>query len=503
MRLELSRTLSLPCCLILFFITCYILLCHCASFTFPLPWPDESDFLWQAIAFKDTNSLLSPALNPQRAIMWMPPGYMIVTGMLFKIFGFSFVFARAISLAFMIISFILITLLTRQYGFDISSVLLCGLFFLNRRFIATGNVARMEAMLLCVVCLGFVMLQRNMTYNGLVLLLLSPFIHPNGLYFIGGACIYYFTIGRGKLRERDFTKFDLALISLSVALVLSYLLYVALHWQWFRHDMAIQFARKVKSSTPRHMFNRGNLSTLFLILFCYLYCVKKQIHAVFLLFLGAPALLVKLVGTEMWYDVFDGIGHLLLFILVVHVAYNLAAAATAPFRQITMAALALPLIWWGYSIHWIENPFNYASYPKWHEMQMPKSDDVPYMTNSDIKTIEATLKSRCAHRHRTHIGFIPRADGLFFQNMSREGIQIINPLFYDYTRVGNVYIVHMSRYTPKGQARKLRRLFLRTGINPEEHVILKRDGTEVWYYYALKEGDLEKISAALDPKRRL
>jgi len=501
MHLKLSRTLFLPYCLILFFITCYILLCHCASFVFPLPWPDESYFLWQAIAFKDTNSLFSPALNPQRAIMWMPPGYMIATGTLFKIFGFSFVFARAISLAFMVISFILITLLTRHYGLDISSVLLCGLFLLNRRFIATGNVARMEAMLLCVVCLGFIMLQRNMIYKGLAVLLLSPLIHPNGLYFIAGACIYYFTIGRGQFRERDITKSDLALISLSIALLLGYLLYVILQWQGFRHDMAIQFERKVRSSSYRHMFNRDSLLTLFLILFCYIYCVKKSIRVVFLLFLGVPALLVKLIGTEMWYDVFDGIGHLLLIILIVHVADNLAAVVTAPFRQMARATLVLLLIWWGYSTHWIENPFNYASHPKWHEMQMPRYNDIPYMTNSDVKTIRATLESRCAHRQRTHIGFIPMADSLFFQDMSREGIRIINPLLYNYNRIGNAYIVHMSKYSPKSSARLLRRLFQRVGMNPDEHAILKRDGTEVWYYYVLKEGDLEKINATLDPKR--
>ncbi|MCX6338890.1 MAG: hypothetical protein NTX71_03090 [Candidatus Aureabacteria bacterium] len=428
---------------------------------------------------------------------------MIVTGTLFKIVGFSFVSARTISLVSMVISFILLTLLTRHYGLDTPSVLVCGLFFLNRYFIAAGNVARMEAMLLCVICLGFMMLQRKMIYKGLALLLLSPLIHPNGLYFIAGACMYYFTNGRGQLRGRDFTKSDLAIISLAIALLLGYLLYVILQWQWFWSDMATQFARKLKSSAPRRMFNRYNLSILFLILLCYFYCVKKDIRAVFLLFLGVPALLVKLVGAEMWYDVFDGIGHLILFILIVHVAYNLAAALTALFRRITMAALVIQLIWWGYAIHWIENPFNYAAHPKWHEMQMPRHDDVPYITNSDIKTIQATLKSRCSPHHHTHIGFIPRADGLFFQGMSREGIQIINPLFYDYDQVGNVYIVHMSRYSPKRSAHGLRRLFLRSGINPDEHVILKRDGTEVWYFYIIKEGDLEKIKTASDPKRRL
>ena len=43
-----------------------------AGFTFPPPWIDEAQFLWQAKAFAETGTLLAPQLHPERAIRWMP-----------------------------------------------------------------------------------------------------------------------------------------------------------------------------------------------------------------------------------------------------------------------------------------------------------------------------------------------------------------------------------------------------------------------------------------------
>src|SRR5438105_2633552 len=69
-----------------------------AGLTMPVPWPDESAFLWQAIAVQRTNSLFAPELNALREVFWMPPGYMIAVGALFKITGASLVAARWFSM---------------------------------------------------------------------------------------------------------------------------------------------------------------------------------------------------------------------------------------------------------------------------------------------------------------------------------------------------------------------------------------------------------------------
>ena len=60
-----------------------------ASLTFPIPWPDEASAMWPAIAIERTGSLFAPQLNPERDVLWMPPGYMVVSGLIFKVFGFS------------------------------------------------------------------------------------------------------------------------------------------------------------------------------------------------------------------------------------------------------------------------------------------------------------------------------------------------------------------------------------------------------------------------------
>ena len=73
---------------------------HQLGFKYPMPWPDEGSFLWQAISFQENNTLFATELNPDRPVFWMPPGYMVWSGFLFKITGFSFVFARFLSSAY-------------------------------------------------------------------------------------------------------------------------------------------------------------------------------------------------------------------------------------------------------------------------------------------------------------------------------------------------------------------------------------------------------------------
>ena len=48
--------------------------------TFPIPWDDESSFTLQAISWAESNTFFTKALHDDRIIMWMNPGYMILTG---------------------------------------------------------------------------------------------------------------------------------------------------------------------------------------------------------------------------------------------------------------------------------------------------------------------------------------------------------------------------------------------------------------------------------------
>ena len=40
---------------------------------FPVPWPDEGSFLWQALAFRDHFALFAPEVNPEATRAGIPP----------------------------------------------------------------------------------------------------------------------------------------------------------------------------------------------------------------------------------------------------------------------------------------------------------------------------------------------------------------------------------------------------------------------------------------------
>src|SRR5438477_10598474 len=67
-----------------FLVAAYLIRRHVVGLRFPVPWPDEGSFLWQALAFRDRLSLRAPEVHPEREVMWMPPGFLVLEGLLFK-----------------------------------------------------------------------------------------------------------------------------------------------------------------------------------------------------------------------------------------------------------------------------------------------------------------------------------------------------------------------------------------------------------------------------------
>ena len=159
----------------------YLWLHAVASLTFPIPWPDEASFMWPAIALERTGSLFAPQLNPERDVLWMPPGYMVVSGLLFKVFGFSLSFARALSCAYLLASFVLLVRLTGRLRLAPMWPPLCAAFLLSQHWVFAGNVARMEALVVLMACGGFLLLAQRRLTSGALLLGLTPLVHPNGL----------------------------------------------------------------------------------------------------------------------------------------------------------------------------------------------------------------------------------------------------------------------------------------------------------------------------------
>jgi len=484
--------------LLLLFIGAYVCVVRIASFGFPVPWGDESTFLWQAISFQKTNSLSAPQLLPDRPLCWMPPGYMIVTGTLFKIFGFSLGFARMLSLVFMVAAFVLLAFLIRRYGSSIPALLLCGLFLLNARFIAAGNVARMETLLLLVVVAGFLLLQNHEDYKGLALLAISPLIHPNGGYFCVAAVAYFFLSGRFHARGRILTVADKLFLVAPLVFWSAYAIYAILHWEAFRHDMAFQFGDPRNHRDLRALVNGKNLLFLTLALLCFAYGLRKHVPATFLLVIAVPAWLIDKVRCELWYQPFEDLSFLLLSIVVFHVARhfleNLRVSWKKLVRSTAVAAVALTLLFANHRMGMIEGPLHYLTDMELAEMRI--AGNVPYVTDSDVAEIRTFLNSLRSPDRLVSVEMYPWADGLYFEDLDGKAVRFSVPVFHPafYPAVGDpvpgamrspdVFIIHTSRSRPRWLSAQARNAFVRAAINPSDKgaILRQRDGTEIWYF---------------------
>src|SRR5690606_3821224 len=66
-------------------------------FEFPVAWNDESFFIGQAYALAKHGTLFVDALQPERPLMLMPPGYCIYLAGVLSLFDYSFDVARLAS----------------------------------------------------------------------------------------------------------------------------------------------------------------------------------------------------------------------------------------------------------------------------------------------------------------------------------------------------------------------------------------------------------------------
>lgn len=455
---------------------------YCAGYNFPTPWSDEMAFMAQAISFQEDNTLFTPSLNPDRPILWMTPGYMIFTGTLFKMFGFSLEIARSISLVLMVINFALLNLLIHRCGSGMLSLLVSGLFFLNGAFVVTGNVARMDALLLTVVLSGFIFLQRNMDYKGLVVLSLSPLIHPAGACFFLGGLGYFFLSGRFRLQKP--TRSDKLCVLISLGIWCGYLFYVLRFWSGFVSDMSYQLNRKLRDEVGANMLQPDSIRNFLLVLSCFAVSAKERTRTCFLLFLAVPAELVYRIGMEMWYDVYHGVFLLFFYLTLMrvglHVLVNIIGLKSRRIQYAVIGACVAVLILPGLRKFRPSDLLLYPTNLSWCGMQM--SGDVSYVTDSDIARVSGFLNSLLPFDRTTYVEFYPRGDSLLFQGVMNENFRFSRPL--GCTRIPDVYIVHASQKLPAWFEPIMRPVAQSFGIDlsDKRQIFYQRDGTEKWFY---------------------
>jgi hypothetical protein len=451
-----------------------------AGFTFPVPWPDEAVFVQQAISFQQHNSLYSPNLSDVRHILWMPPGYMVLLGILFKMFGSSLFVARSVSLVLTIASFVLIVWMLRGHPARFHFLFLTGLFFLNRFFVVTANVARMEPLLILGIVVAIVLFHERKSGTALAVLLALPLIHPNGFYFLC-AGITFTVIQHLYLKEATrFNKNDKWLLVLVLMLITCYAVYAALHWSDFLRDMSFQFVRKSKRNLIAPFKTYGSLAFLCINLTAIVIALVRKEGKLVLLGLFAFTLwFVNKIGQEMWYQVFDATAFLLLVIVLIQLL-------NPSRKRIIYTVLVLLSLYVCIQLEMIEKLRGYPHSLRWFGMGFPTQ--VEYFKNDDAQKIRDMLIKHQRGAGPLRAMIYPSADALFLQEMegkALKSIYVAKDTSVFPAQVHDLYLVHISRYSPIGWDWSYLPWVLedaKIDTSDKQSLLFERNGTEQWYY---------------------
>lgn len=461
----------------------YIVVNRQADNSYPTPWPDEAHFLWQAHSVAEDNTLFSSELNTDRTIMWQPPGYAIFVGLLFKVFGSSLDVARMISLLLMIAAFLVLISLLTHYGNRWPILFISSLFFLNARFVACGNVARMEALLLLLVFTGFLLIQRGRSLSGLALLAISPIVHFNGFYF----CLFGLglVIFRGELFTflRPFTREKITALVIVGTVWLAYVVLIAGNWESFILDMEFQLLRKARNTTWYLLFGNEALLLYLFILAGSIYAYKVKLRATELLFLATPALIIYPMGHELWYEVIDHLANLVVTVFFLHVWFHIIpieGSILQRCKQFSLwVALMILLIGWNYRSDRIENMLDYKA--SFDFTTLGLKGGTAYLTDADQTVLSGILDSLASESGDLLVEFQPHADGFYFLDLAQKNVKFSCPVFQ--RRKPDLLVVHFSRHLPS---------WWRFGDNAltrmgktrhsTQHILYQRDSTELWYF---------------------
>ena len=454
-----------------------------AGFTFPPPWIDEAQFLWQAKAVADTGTLLAPQLDPERPILWMPPGWFWVMGAAFRLLGFDFALARGLSLGFLLVAFALLAGLLRRLPHPRAALLLAGACFLGRTFVAAGNVARMETLLLLGVLGGFALLRGGRPWVGLALLAATPLVHPNGAWFLVAGVVWIGLRARSRSRLPRPSGLDVA-VGLAVAVAwLAFAALAAANAEAFAQGFAYQLARKAGAARLELLGDGRLLALAALLLLAYR--LRRDVpDAVLLACLAVPALVVHSIGQEYWYEVFEALFYLLLSVLVLEAAdlWLASRPALARHRRLAPAGVLVALLLGNLAGHRVPNPIGFPGNVVWHRMRF--SDGEPYLRTDERAFVRGFLVGLAPPGELPWVRFHPAAEALFYADLDGVEIRVSEPVFRE--QQPDAYLLRTSRWRGAGSLE--RALFERAGIDPtdEAHRILQRGDTERWYAVRLE-----------------
>jgi hypothetical protein len=317
------------------------------GFQFPVPWPDETGFVAPAFDFARTGSFFDPGMNPDRVVMWMPPGYMVLLAAAFRIFGYGYSLSRWISSLFCLASLGLAARLAWQLAVGWRRVLAgwaVGMAFLTPYMLIDSNIARMEMPFCCLMLLALVALVADRPYAAGALVALGGIVHFNAVYFAPIILLaIVIRLRAGRLDWPRIMEFSvMAVAALAFGL---YAMHVLNNWPGFLADMQFQF--HFKHSHAQHdlahplwiVLAGGALAGI--VVLQHRACDAATLTACF----GVAFLAMSHGGHEIWYDYGQPLGFALIAVSATanrNTAPNLDWAAGV---STVSAALALSIGW--------------------------------------------------------------------------------------------------------------------------------------------------------------
>lgn len=452
--------------------------------TRPVPWPDEGSFLWQALAFRDGWTLFAPELNPARQVLWMPPGFMVLEGLYFKVVPFSLDAARTLSALFVSGAFLCVGAMTRGLRAALVASVVAAALLFAPIVVVVGNVARMESLVLLLSTAGFVLLASGRT-AGLAVLLVLPLVHPNGLFPCAGGVLYLLATLRDR---RPASHVDRAALLAAGLAWIAYGIYAGMHLQAFIDDIGTQVRFKTMISSedggPSGRLRLPILVVPALALGVATVLSRRLETKIGALATLAAAFLAQSVLTAGWlYDVYAVFAVLLTTIVVVETSVAALSRSTLGPASRKAALLALGVAA-ALGARWVGGvPFLHRSLDR---ATVDRETLTPsYFTPSDYQSVSRYLTTVAMEQGSLSAQFIPDGEALLFEGERSSRLGFVQQTFY--TGYFDVAIVHESVWVPTFvHDLELLNAFSMHRTKPEETVLASRDGTERFMAYRWK-----------------
>jgi hypothetical protein len=436
--------LALACCA-----TAFLWARNRHELTYPVPWPDEGSFLWPALAFRDRFSLFAPELFPDREVFWMPPGFMVLEGLIFKVWSFSLGRARLLSAIFLLVALGCVAAMFRSSRARVGHALILGVFLFSPIFQLAGNTARMECLVLLIASAGFSFMHAK-RWAGLGILALAPLVHPVGVaFFLVGAAYWFVFVRRGRV----FARADKIALGVALLAWVAFFVHVIPHFGVFYDDIATQVKFKGFVSEA----NGGAIARVRepLMLVSAAVVASSTVLAVRL---GAPvgalialaiASLFAFVLTEGWlYDVYPAFGAMLASLLLLETGsalLNRLGPRSNDLGILVKVGLLAAVIWVVDAKWVVLNPYLMRSVQS--STATAWNRDPSYMTAGERNQVANFLRSlREDDGRQTTVQFLPDSDALLFEELRSPSVGFVQQTYYE--SKPDVLILHRSPWFP-------------------------------------------------------